>query len=181
VSSRIEEADVVYEQGTPQLSNRRPVLDSGDLAFRCTMETQNFRPPNERELIFSAYEPGGKLSDVCGVDLATKKVTKYTDSPEEYDEPEGILPDGAFTLVECDRQNHGGPGHIDIWKLALDGSGRYERLTHFSDYPGYKGSNPVVSDDGRFIAFQLGRSGDAAGVGHGMFIYDVEKASGDER
>jgi Tol biopolymer transport system component len=90
-------------------------------------------------------------------------------------EPEGIYPDGRSILVECDRHNQRGPGHIDLWKLALDGSGKSERLTHFSDYPTYKASNPVVSDDGRFIAFQMGRSGDAAGVGHGIFVYDVER------
>ena len=178
-SSQISEADVVSEEGTPKLANLRRVLSNGDLAFRCRMETQSFRPPDERELIFSAYTIAGDKCDVCGVDLATKKVTKYTDSADEYDEPEGIFPDGRSTLVECDRQNHQGPGHIDLWKLALDGSGQCERLTHFSDYPGYKASNPVVSDDGRFIAFQMGRAGDAAGVGHGIFIYDVTKAGGD--
>jgi Tol biopolymer transport system component len=174
--SRIQEADIVYENGTPKLANRRPVLDSSDLSFPCTLESQNFRPPDERELIFSAYRPND-ASDVCSVDLATKKVTNYTGSPAEYDEPEGIFPNGEFTLVESDRQNHQGPNHVDVWKLALDGSGRYERLTHFSDYPGYKGSNPVVSDDGRFIAFQMAHSVDAAGVGHGLFIYDVDKAA----
>jgi hypothetical protein len=35
----------------------------------------------------------------------------------------------------------------------------------------------VVSDDGRFIAFQLAKTRDAAGVGHGIFIYDIEKAN----
>jgi hypothetical protein len=34
----------------------------------------------------------------------------------------------------------------------------------------------VVSDDGRFIAFQMARSQDAAGVGQGIFLYDIEKA-----
>ena len=83
--------------------------------------------------------------------------------------------------MECDQQNHQGPGHIDVWKFKLDGSGQSERLTRFSDYPGYKASNPVVSDDGRFIAFQMGRSGDAAGVGHGMFIFNMEQAEHDQR
>jgi hypothetical protein len=180
-SSRIEEADLVYDGGTPKLANRRQVLDSRDLAFRCTLETQNFRPPDETELTFSAYKPSGDKCDVYGVDLATKKVTQYTDSPDDYDEPEGIFPDGRSTLVECDRQNHQGPGHIDLWRLSLDGSGHYERLTRFSDYPGYKASNPVVSDDGAFIAFQLGRSADAAGVGHGLFLYNVEKVETGQR
>ena len=97
-------------------------------------------------------------------------------APGQYDEPEGIFPDGQFTLVECDKHNHAGSGHIDLYKLTLDGSGHYERLTNFSDYDGYKASNPVVSDDGRFIAFQLATSREAAGVGHGIFIYDIERA-----
>ena len=78
---------------------------------------------------------------------------------------------------ECDRQNHLGPGHIDLWRLALDGSGDYQRLTHFSDYPDYKASNPVVSDDGHCFAFQMGHAGESAGVGHGIFVYDIEKAA----
>jgi hypothetical protein len=174
--SRIQEADVVYEDGRPKLVNRRSVLTASEMAFPCGLESQNFRPPDERELIFSAYRPDDG-ADVCGIDLSTKKITNFTESPGEYDEPEGIYPDGAATLVECDRQNHQGPNHVDVWKLALDSSGHYERLTFFSDYPGYKSSNPVVSGDGRFIAFQMAHSVDAAGVGHGLFIYDVERAS----
>jgi hypothetical protein len=112
---------------------------------------------------------------VAGIDLATKKVTNYSNSPGQYDEPEGIFPDGKATLVECDKQNHRGSGHVDLWKLKLDGSGAYERLTFFSDYPGYKASNAVISDDGRFMAFQLAKSTEAAGVGHGIFILDLEK------
>ena len=42
---------------------------------------------------------------------------------------------------------------------------------------GYKASNPVVSDDGRFITFQMATSGEAAGVGHGIFVFDIGKAS----
>jgi Tol biopolymer transport system component len=174
-SSRIYEADLVYEDGTPRLANQRLVLDSRDLPFRCTLETQNFRPPDERELTFSAY--GYQGTEVCGIDLATKHVTNYSNAPNQYDEPEGIYPDGQFTLVECDKHNLQGAGHVDLWKLKLDGSGHYERLTHFSDFPGYKASNPVVSDDGRFIAFQLARSRDAAGVGHGIFVYDIAQAN----
>lgn len=173
-SSRIMKADIVYEEGKPKLSGERVVIDSAELPFKCTMEVQNFRPPAEKELTFSAY--GHQGTDVCGVEIETKKLTNYTDSPGEYDEPEGIFPEGRFTLVECDKQNRRGSGYIDIWKLKLDGSKNYERLTFFSDYPGYKASNPVVSDDGRYIAFQLAKATEAAGVGHGIFIYDFTKA-----
>jgi hypothetical protein len=178
-SSRIQEADIVFEKDHPRLENQRLVLESRDLPFKCTLETQNFRPPSEAELTFSAY--GYQGTDVCGVDLATKKITNYSNSPGQYDEPEGIYPDGQYTLVECDRQNLKGSGSVDLWRLKLDGSGQYERLTFFSDYPGYKASNPVVSDDGRFIAFQLARSHEAAGVGHGIFVYDIRKATATQR
>ncbi len=174
-TSRMEEADITYDGGTPKLTNQKLIIDSRDLPFHCTLETQNFRPPAEEELTFSAY--GYQGTDVCGVDLLTKKVTNYSNSPGQYDEPEGIYPDGQYTLVECDKQNHKGPGHVDLWKLKLDGSGQYERLTYFSDYPGYKASNPVVSDDGKFIAFQMAKSSESAGVGHGIFIYAIERAA----
>jgi len=173
--SQMWEGDIVYENGTPKLANEKLIIDSRDLPFKCTMETQNFRPPEERELTFSAY--GYQGTDVCGVDLITKKVINYSQAPGQYDEPEGIYPDGQYTLVECDKQNRKGPGYVDLLKLKLDGSGNTERLTFFSDFPGYKASNPVVSDDGRFIAFQMAKSREAAGVGHGIFVYDIEKAA----
>jgi hypothetical protein len=79
--------------------------------------------------------------------------------------------------VEGDRQveqlggNHGA-GNIDIWKLRLDGTGKdFVRLTHFNDYEGGKASNPVVSTDGRFMAFQTARTTDPAGVGYGILLY----------
>jgi hypothetical protein len=129
------EGDLVYPDGTPKLENWRLIIDSRDLPFRCTIKTQNFRPPEEKELTFSAYIVNGKSSDVCGIDLETKKVTKYTDTPDIYDEPEGIYPDGRYTLVECDRHNHLGTGHIDLWRLKLDGSGEYTRRAHSATTP----------------------------------------------
>jgi hypothetical protein len=62
-------------------------------------------------------------------------------------------------------------------EFSLDGKGLRERLTYFNTYAGYKASNPVVSDDGRYIAFQMARSRDPAGVGFGIFLYDVAKAA----
>lgn len=174
--SKMFEAEIVYTNGVPALANRRLIIDGADLPMRCTMESQNFRPPDEQELTFSAYTDGGRHCDVLGINLNSKKVTNYTSSPDVYDEPEGIFPDGKYTLVECDKQNGKGPSGIDIWKLKLDGSGQYQRLTFFSDFPGYKASNPVVSDDGRFFAFQMGMSKNAPGVGHGIFIYNIKKA-----
>ena len=54
--------------------------------------------------------------------------------------------------------------------LALDGSGYAGRLTHFSDDPGFKASNPVVSDDGRFVAFVSDSTGAAIPAAAVYFI-----------
>ncbi|HUW59429.1 MAG TPA: hypothetical protein VMZ06_00365 [Candidatus Bathyarchaeia archaeon] len=173
--SQIWTGDIEYKDGVPQLTNKKLVLDSSTLPFKCNLETQNFRPPDEKELTFSAY--GYQGTDVMGINLDTGAVTNYSEAPDQYDEPEGIFPDGQYTLVECDRQNRKGDKYIDIWKLRLDDSGALERLTHFSDVAGYKSSNPVVSDDGRYMAFQMSKSTDMAGVGHGIFLYDFSKAA----
>ena len=175
-SSQIHEADIVYEQKVPKLANQRKILDSRDLPFRATLEPQNYRPPLERELIFSAYDY--QQGEVFGVDLTDGKLTNYSNGPGVYDEPEGIFPSGEFTTVESDKHNPAGKGfdRADIHKLTLDGSGAMERLTFFADVPTYRSSNPVISDDGRYMAFQMGRSGVAAGIGYGLFLYDFDKA-----
>ncbi len=60
--------------------------------------------------------------------------------------------------------------------MSLEDGRTVERLTFFSDSPGWKASNPVVSDDGRYMAFQLARTADEAGVGYGIFVYDFALA-----
>ena len=143
----------------------------------CWLEAQDFRN-RDREVIFSCYQPENK-SEVMGVDLVTGKVTNYSKTPDVYDEPEGIFPDGEYTLVESDKQNNLGDHYIDIWKLRLDGSGKdFARLTSFSDYPGYKASNPVVSPDGKRMAFQIARSKDAPGMGYGILLLEFEADPG---
>ena len=174
-SSQILEADIVYEGGSPKLASERVALDSRNLPFKCTLEPQNFRPLAERQLTFSAY--GYQDTDACLLDLASGKVTNLSNAPSQYDEPEGAFPDGQFTLVESDQQNRQGSRHVDLWKLRLDGSGAMTRLTFFSDTAGYKASNGVISDDGRFMAFQMAKSADAAGVGYGIFIQDLSAPS----
>jgi hypothetical protein len=79
--------------------------------------------------------------------------------------------------VETDRHDAGkGYKHIDIYKLALDGSANYERITWFNREDIYKASNPVVSDDGHYIAFQVPKVAQIAGVGQGIYILDLEAA-----
>ena len=165
--------EIIYEEDKPKLANKTKILDKRDLPFETGLETQNFRPPDEKELIFSAY--GYQGTEVMGLDINSGKVVNYSKAPNQYDEPEGIFPDGKHTLVECDKHNPKGSQHVDIYKLALDGSGKTERLTLFGKYGGYKSSNPVVSDDGRYMAFQFAKRGDPAGVGRGILIFDLVK------
>ena len=172
LSELIYMADIVYEGGVPKLANKKKILDVSDLPFECDPETQNFRPPDEKELTFSAYEYQG--SEVMGLDIETGKVVNYSNAPERYDEPEGIFPDGKYTTVESDSHNPGGIDYIDIYKLALDDSGKMERLTFFGNYEGYKATNPVISDDGRYMAFHYARKGDPAGVGRGILVFDLK-------
>ncbi len=178
-ASQIWMGEIEYDDDTSKLTHKRKILDSRDLPFECTLETQNFRPPDEKELIFSAY--GYQGGEVFGLDIETGKVRNYSNGPSSYEEPEGIFPDGQYTCVERvpDRPYAFGDDlpRLDIWKLKLDGSGQFEQLTRFSDYPGYRATNPVISDDGRFMAFQMARASESAGVGHGIFIYDLEKAA----
>ena len=171
-ASRMIMADVVVSGGTAKLANKKTIYESKERS--CVLEAQDFYD-NDSKMTFTCYEPKG-LASVMGIDLKTNQVTNYSKAPGTYNEVEGIFPDGQYTCVEMDRQveqlggNHGS-GNIDIWKLKLDGTGKsMERLTHFNDYEGGKSSNPVVSTDGRFMAFQTAKTSDPAGVGYGIVL-----------
>jgi hypothetical protein len=183
LQDRISVGEIVYEGGVPRLVNKRQVLQVSDFPAHERphrwIETQNFIPPDDTKLTVTAYEVGNTAnSEVFVLDLSTGKLTNVSKSPDHYEEAEFIFPDGRHTLVE--RAEHRG-NHwplIDAWKLTLDGSGHAERLTFFTDFKGYKGGEPTVSDDGRFMAFTLGKSGMEAGQGFGIFLYDFQKAAG---
>lgn len=175
--SRIVVAEIDLSGGKPKLINEKIVFKSNDR--NCTVEPQDFYD-NDTKLTFSCYEPNGNAS-VMGVDLKTGQVTNFSKVPGTYNECEGIFPGGEYTCVEADRQckwlgGQGGSGNIDIWKLKLNGTGKdFVRLTNFNDYEGGKASNPVVSTDGKFMAFQLANPTDPAGVGYGILLYRFRK------
>jgi hypothetical protein len=111
-----------------------------------------------------------------GYDITSGVMVNYSRAPGQYDEPEGIFPDGVYTLVECDHHDPRGTGYIDLYKLKLDGTGKdYTRLTFFNDLEGFRASNPVVRDDGRMIAFQASLTGSEAGAGCGLYLYHLKK------
>ncbi|WP_319503341.1 hypothetical protein [uncultured Draconibacterium sp.] len=178
-------AEIVYKNDIPQLSEIDTLVKSENLPEPVTgwrLETQNFRPPFDDELIFNAHYPSIEYeAEVMGIDLKTRTIVNYTKRPDRYDEPEGIFPDGKYTLVESSRhhskrgENNTTWDFIDLYKLALDGSGEMERLTFFNEGLEYKATNPVVRDDGRYMAFQYSIVGETTGIGHGILIWDFEK------
>jgi hypothetical protein len=176
-TSKLMIADLDLSDNAPKLVNKRTVYESKDRG--CVLEAQDFHD-DDKKMTFTCYEPD-EAASVMGIDLQTGQVTNFSKAPGTYNEPEGIFPDGRYTTVEGDRQSEEfgggrGPGNIDIWKLKLDGTGKdFTRLTHFNDYEGGKASNPVVSTDGRFMAFQAARAGDPAGVGYGILLYWFRK------
>lgn len=171
--SRLYIADVEVAGGKARLTNRKMVYESR--SNDCRLEAQDFFGA-DRKMTFTCYEPKG-LASVWTMDLAAAKLENMSKMPGAYNEVEGILPGGQYTLVESDRQcdqlgGQRGPRNIDIWKLKLDGTGKdFVRVTRFNDFEGYKASNPMVSKDGRFMAFQLARTADEAGVGYGLLIW----------
>ncbi len=176
-ASRIVIADIDLSGAAPKLVNKKTVYESKDQG--CNLEAQDFYD-NDTKLTFVCYEPNGQAS-VMGIDLKTNEVTNFSKAPGTYNETEGIFPDGLYTCVEADRQceslgGERGSGNIDIWKLRLDGTGKdFVRLTNFNDYIGGKASNPVVSTDGKYMAFQLAKTTDPAGVGYGILLYQFKK------
>lgn len=171
-SSRLFTAEVDLSHGAPALINKKVVYESKDRS--CTLEAQDFYD-NDNKMTFTCYEPHSQAS-VMGIDLRTGEVTNFSKAPGSYNEVEGIFPDSLYAAVEADRQceqlgGKRGSGNIDIWKLKLDGTGKdFTRLTYFNDYEGGKASNPVISTDGRFMAFQAAKTDDPAGVGYGILL-----------
>jgi len=169
---RIVVAELDPSAETPALSAERVVFTSDGPA--CHPEAQDFFD-DDRKLSYSCYEPEGRAS-AWTIDLATGARVNQSAAIGFYNEVEGIFPDGRYACIESDHQSRpfGDPAsfrNIDVWKLRLDGSGHdFTRLTSFNDHEGWKASNPVVSTDGRFMAFQVARTADEAGVGYGLLL-----------
>jgi hypothetical protein len=174
-------AEIVYEDGKPKLSNERVIFDSRQLPFalgHSSLETQSLVPPEETKVTFAVYTiEDGNNTDTYIVDSETGEYSSLTNSPCCYDEPEGIFPDGKYTTVEHASSEETAWPLIDLYKLKMDGSGEMQRLTHFTNYKGYKANQGVISDDGKYLCFQIGKADQEAGVGFGFYIMDLEKAA----
>ena len=87
-------------------------------------------------------------------------------TPATMDEPAAIYPDDEYVLIRSTR--HTQPDgvmpksvslrEVDLYKLRLDGTGEdCGRLTHVSDYKGYKAHNAAISRDGSFMVYQISK------------------------
>jgi hypothetical protein len=174
--------EISYTKGKPQITRKKLIVDHTNvrsdegIVYDDILESQSWRGKNEEELIFAQYKRGDAFRcESMGINIKTKKIINYSKSESSYDEPEGIFPDDNYITVECDKHNiQKNTSTIDIYKLKLDGTGKnMERLTYFSDEPGYRSSNPVISDDGKYMAFQGSYAGSEAGGGCGIYLMDL--------
>jgi hypothetical protein len=164
-------------EGVAEIVDKHKLVDRRDFLYLAFLETQDFRPPDEKELLFTAYAYKG--GEVMGVDIASGELVNYS-RDWAYDEAEAVFPDGKSIAAEREVNTYTAApvGDIDIWQLALDGSGTSQRLTWFSEYAGYGANNPAISPDGRKMAFGLRIKGGEHGNAQGMFLYDFDKAPG---
>jgi hypothetical protein len=178
--SEIWTGDIVEgRNGVPRLAHVERVATRSDFTPPIApIEVQDFRGPDERELILTGY--GAFTGEVLGIDLRTRETTNYTGYSPFYEEAEGVTRDGKSVIVEHDLMVNPIPGALDLWRLDLDGSGTMTRLTTFNHYKGYGASNPVVSPDDRFMAFQLSVADGAEGEGEGIFVLDLRRAGVEE-
>jgi Tol biopolymer transport system component len=168
-------AEIVYRHGTPQIANKREIMSTPPEGCGF-VEPQDFRD-SDRELVFSCLgaADGKPLISVMGYHLETGRVVTYRRVLGEYNEVEGIAPDGSWATVECGTQDSAALPPLDICALDMKPDGQMRRLV-VGTKPGSTAhvSNPVVSPDGKRIAFQ---KGDAtvgeAGEGMGLYLADV--------
>lgn len=163
-------------EGTPRILEARRLVGRSDFYGLAMLEPQDFRPPEESELLFTAYAWRG--GEGMGVDLESGRIENYTRSPW-YEEIEGVTPDGRYAFVEREFTIRSSPkGPIDLWLAPLDGAGELVRMTRFSEFAGFGANNPVVSPNCRSVLFGLRETGGQHGNSSGLLVYDLTSSPG---
>lgn len=169
--------EIAYDaDGTPKLGPDR-LIYKADGGRR--PEPQDFRF-GDGEVIMAEYVGSRRrrIEDyrciVKGVEVATGRVRTYVNEPGIHNECEGIFPDQQYCCLESNR-DYVDPREnpTDLWKLALDGSGRRVRMTRMFEHRPWRASNSNVSPDGRWLAFMVNIQGDEAGYGRGLGLMDL--------
>jgi len=178
--------ELSYRNGIPEIVNKKVIIYNDSVIAdsihfpKHMLEPQSFRPGKENELLWSMYgltDEGVFTSETMLYDSNTGEIKNLSKAPGQYDEPEGIYPDGIYTLTECDHHRKTGTNSIDIYKLEIDSEGKnYTRLTFFSEIEGFRASNPVVNDEGTMIAFQASESGSEPGAGCGLYLMNIDNS-----
>ena len=190
--------EIIYEGGVPRVINKRKILDcesdQGAIAefnalrgSKCSMiEPQNLVPPDEQRLTFTMLtrktrDDGHAGADSFILDLQSGKITQLNTRPG-YFEVEGVFPDGRNSLAEhaSGNQADGATNRVDLWKVALDGSGALTPVTSYNKIdPQLKSNQGVVSPDGRWMAFGVSTAAveqKVPGQGVGIFLMDLGAA-----
>lgn len=165
-------AEVTYRDGVPTLTGKREIMST--LPQACGfIEPQDFRD-DDTELVYSCMGPisrGDFTISVMGYKLPSGDNVTYYHHTGEYNEVEGIAPNGQWTTVECGKQDKPGIPPLDVCRLELTENGSIKRLVRGTT-PGSTSdiSNPIVSPDGKWLVFQ--RSDGAGGeIGEGYGVY----------
>lgn len=166
--------EIAVTNGVPGIINKRQIMQTLPEGCQSMVEPQDFRD-NDRELIVycgGTTPQGGYLANIFGYRLDTGQIITYRKRPDEYNESEGVSPDGTWDAVECGTPgDRPGPPALDICKLELKPNGKRTMLVDSSSAGnGIHVSNPVVSPDGKWLAFQASdySSGE---IGEGIGIY----------
>lgn len=179
----IKMGTIAYENGRPVMTDEQDVISFADSKDTIRLETQDFLPPRDEELLFTRYY--GRVGDpythaqVYAYRFATKETIDYSKHPGSYNEVEGIFPDGKHIMIESDRHLPEALRHrykVDIFRMKLDGSGEVEQLCDLAErFPElFRSDNAVVDPKGRYVAFQFGMLGTGA-RGNGIFLLDLQE------
>jgi hypothetical protein len=166
-------ADIVYTAGAPRIANKREIMST--LPQGCTFtEPQDFRDA-DRELLFSCsgFGGGAPLISAMGYSIPNDTYTTYRRVLGEYNEFEGVAPDGSWATVECGKQSTSGVDKLDICRIELKPDGAISKI--FSTDRFHHIGNPVVNPNGRQIAFQTGDGAGEVGEGMGVYLLDLPR------
>lgn len=164
-----------YDGQTAKLVNRREIMRP-DGVNCLTHEPQDFRR-HDRELTYSCVafpKDAGTYVSAMGYEIDSGTIITYRASDEEYNEMEGIGPDGSWSMVECAPRAKLGLPPLDLCRLELKPDGKLSRVVVATAAGSTKkANNPVVSPDGQWMAFASSDNRYDAGLGDGIYILRI--------